>query len=356
MKKKPTPLFVRNVIPWYLKEGRDLPWRTTQDPYAIWISEIILQQTRVQQGLGYYFRFLEALPNVAALAEAPEDQVFRLWQGLGYYSRAKNLHKAAKIICSELNGLFPKTFEGLKSLPGIGDYTAAAIASFAFDVPKASIDGNVLRWTSRFLGSAAPIDDPKTKKSIQLLLDEWIEDASAHSFNQASMELGAIICTPKDPKCNQCPLSSDCVAFQNALTNELPIKSKKTKVKQQLVTALFIQNNHGNWAILKRQPNEIWGGLYTLPLHFSDETSPDSAMKELLKQFDLKFDDIVIKDSWSTTHLLTHRKLQVHIFSILLEDMPKNPYKFEKWIGVEDMKDLGFPKVFSDFYKHKGLL
>jgi len=356
MKKKPTSLFVRNVIPWYLKEGRDLPWRTTRDPYAIWISEIILQQTRVQQGLGYYFRFLEAFPNVQTLAAAPEDQVFRLWQGLGYYSRAKNLHKAAKIICSELNGLFPKTFEGLKSLPGIGDYTAAAIASFAFDIPKASIDGNVLRWTSRFLGSSAPIDDPKTKKSIQLLLDEWIENASAHSFNQASMELGAIICTPKEPKCTQCPLSQECVAFQNSLTQDLPVKSKKMKVKEQLVTALFIQDNQGNWVISKRQSNEIWGGLYALPLHFSDDQSPDFALDHLLQQFNLKTKKTVIQDSWSTTHLLTHRKLQVHIFSILLEDMPKNPYKFEKWIGVEDMKELGFPKVFSDFYKHKGLL
>ncbi len=356
MKKKPTPLFVRNVIPWYLREGRDLPWRATRDPYAIWLSEIILQQTRVQQGLGYFLKFLETFPNVSSLAHASEDQVFRLWQGLGYYSRAKNLHKAAKIICDQWNGEFPKTFDELKSLPGVGDYTAAAIASFAFEFPKASIDGNVLRWTSRFLGSHAPIDDPKTKKTIQLLLDDWIQDASAHSFNQASMELGAIICTPKDPQCHHCPLSEECVAFQNSLTNELPIKAKKTKVKHQLVTALFIQDNQGNWAVSKRQDNEIWGGLYALPLLFTDDTSVDIALENLLQQFDLNAKDIVIKHTWTTSHLLTHRKLQVHIFSILLEDMPRNTYKFEKWIGVEAMKNLGFPKVFSDFYKHKGLL
>jgi A/G-specific adenine glycosylase len=356
MKKQEIPPFVQYVIPWYSAHGRELPWRQTRDPYAIWLSEIILQQTRVQQGLAYYYAFLERFPTVERLANAEEDDVFRVWQGLGYYSRARNLHKAAKTLFHEYNGQFPEDFNGWLNIPGVGPYTAAAVSSFAFDFPKAAVDGNVLRWVSRYLGSFAPIDAPKTRNEIQVLLDEWIITSSAHTFNQASMEFGAIICAPKNPKCDICPLQSSCISYQNDWMNEIPVKAKKTKVKEQGVFALFFQNKNTGWAVTKRENAGIWKGLYTLPLIINDNIDEEAGWIALSETFDLPVSKIQILDVWKATHLLTHRKLHVHIFSILLDDMELNTHKFEKWIDAKEAEKLGFPKIFVDFLQHKGLV
>lgn len=356
MKNKEIPAFNRLVIPWYNAQGRDLPWRQTRDPYAIWLSEIILQQTRVQQGMAYYHAFLEKFPKVQDLARASEDDVFRIWQGLGYYSRARNLHKAAKMIVDQWNGVFPNDFSSWLQVPGVGPYTAAAISSFAYDFPKAAIDGNVLRWLSRYLGSRAPIDAVKTRNDFQVILDEWIQSASPHTFNQASMEFGAMLCTPKNPQCNTCPLSQNCVAFAQGSVAEIPIKANKTKVKSQSVFALFIENNAQEWAVIRRNETGIWSGLYTLPLIIQDHHDPEQGWLELLQKFELDPTRLAFQEEWKATHMLTHRKLQVHIFSILMEDMELNTHKFEKWINANEAENLGFPKIFVDFLKHKGRL
>lgn len=356
MKKQEIPAFNQHVIPWYSANGRDLPWRQTQDPYAIWLSEIILQQTRVQQGISYYYSFLEKFPKLEDLARASEDEVFRVWQGLGYYSRARNLHKAAKILYFDFQGIFPETYQDWMQIPGVGPYTAAAVSSFAFHFPKAAVDGNVLRWVSRYLGSFAPIDSPKTRMEIQSTLDVWIQYSSPHIFNQASMEFGAIICTPRKPACQACPIQTSCISYQNKWMDEIPLKANKVKVKEQGVFALYLENDKGQWAVSRREAGAIWGGLHTLPLIIHDEINLESGWNALLETLDIAATQMTIQDTWKATHLLTHRKLHVHIFSVLIDDMKINTHKFEKWISSTEAEKIGFPKIFVDFLRHKGLV
>jgi A/G-specific adenine glycosylase len=343
--------FKKGVLPWYQQNQRELPWRNTYDPYAIWLSEIILQQTRVQQGLSYYYSFLSAFPTVQDLASAQEDQIFRLWQGLGYYSRARNLHRTAKLIVSEWEGCFPNTWEGLQQLPGVGPYTAAAIGSFAFDVPKAAIDGNVLRWASRLFGSDAPIDVPATRNWIQDELDGWISMVSPHLFNQAAMEFGALLCTSA-PRCMDCPMQQHCIAYRENRVHEIPVKSKKVKVEERFLYAFFIENVKGQFAVEKRPSKGIWGNLYTFPMVMQVKEWNDTEVlafmmdqKWITRQLD------ALPEPYIVSHLLTHRKLKVHIFSILLKNMPKNASIFERWITVKEAGELGFPKVFEQFLK-----
>jgi A/G-specific adenine glycosylase len=343
--------FVNGILPWYLNNQRDLPWRNTRDPYAIWLSEVILQQTRVQQGLSYYHAFLSAYPDVLSLSAASEDEVFKIWQGLGYYSRARNLMRTAQCIVQEMDGQFPQTFEGLLKLPGVGPYTAAAIASFAFDVPKAAVDGNVLRWTSRLFGSDAPIDLPATKAMVQTELDRWIGQTSPHLFNQAAMEFGAMLCSPV-PKCGECPLNEQCIAFREQKVKELPVKSKKVKVEEKHVYAFFFHNAKGNFAVEKLPEKGIWAGLYSLPMWMSDEPlNQADVLKRIQKQGWVTADVCDLPSPYLVTHLLTHRRLKVHIFCILLKNMPKNASIFERWISAEEARHLGFPKVFERYLK-----
>jgi A/G-specific adenine glycosylase len=356
MKKTVIPSFVQHIIPWYLENKRDLPWRNTQDPYAIWISEIILQQTRVQQGMSYYHALLHQFPTVQDLANAPQDQLFRIWQGLGYYSRARNLQLGAQLIADEYQGNFPKSYDEWLQVPGVGPYTAAAVSSFAYDFPKAAVDGNVLRWVSRYLGSKDPIDLPTTKKNIQLLLDDWIQHASPHIFNQASMEFGAILCAPKNPNCGVCPLNEECQAFKNDWVDAIPVKEKKIKTSNLYLYAALVTNKKEQMMLEKRPPQGIWGNLYTLPFLSFDTEVP---MEEALAQFKERFPN---SNNWKLEtpepiiHLLTHRRMHVYIFSNLLDVMPKNAYKFGSWISKDEAKGLGFPRVFEKFLTHKGHL
>ena len=247
------------LIPWYQKNGRDLPWRATQDPYKIWLSEIILQQTRVEQGWDYYLRFTSAFPTVADLAQASEDEVLRLWQGLGYYSRARNLHHAAQQIISM--GAFPTTYSEIRTLKGVGDYTAAAIASFAYGLPHAVVDGNVYRVLSRFFAISLPIDSTAGKKHFAALAQEILPPKHAALHNQAMMDLGATICTPRAPQCDACPLAHACLAHAEGTMEEFPVKEKRTKVSNRFFTYLFLTD--GKDILLHRRPKgDIWQGLY----------------------------------------------------------------------------------------------
>ena len=247
------------LLTWYQENGRDLPWRATQDPYKIWLSEVILQQTRVEQGLAYYQRFLQAFPTVAHLAAASEDEVLRLWQGLGYYSRARNLHAAARQVVSM--GGFPTSYSGIRALKGIGDYTAAAIASFAFGLPHAAVDGNVYRVLSRIFAIDTPIDTTLGKRQFAALAEEVLPPQAAALHNQAMMDLGATICTPRNPQCQACPLQDACIAHAENTAANYPVKSKRTQVRQRYFSYLLITD--GKHLLLNRRPKgDIWEGLY----------------------------------------------------------------------------------------------
>lgn len=254
------------IIDWYAAEKRDLPWRNTKDPYKIWLSEIILQQTRVSQGMEYYHRFVENFPTIVDLANAEEDQILKLWQGLGYYSRARNLHATAKQIVNEHNSKFPANFEAIKNLKGIGDYTAAAISSFAFNLPHAAVDGNVYRVLSRIFGIVTPIDSTSGKKEFAKIADELLIKKNAATYNQAMMEFGALQCVPKNPNCTQCVVSQQCIAFKNKTVDELPIKTKKLKQRVRYFYYFVVEDEQQNIFIAQRTGKDIWQHLYEFPL------------------------------------------------------------------------------------------
>ena len=272
------PVFAETLLRWYGENGRDLPWRRTRDPYAIWLSEIILQQTRIAQGMAYWERFMARFPSVNDLAAASEDEVLRLWEGLGYYSRARNLHTAAKQIVS-LGG-FPTTLEGIRALKGVGDYTAAAIGSIAFDLPAAVVDGNVYRVLARYYGIATPVGTTQAKKEFTALAQALLPEDKAAAFNQAMMDFGAIQCTPAAPDCSVCPLAPHCDALRTGRIGLLPVKKAPIPVKTRLLDYIYIRCN-GFTAIRRRGPGDIWQGLweplcYERPADSAGETMPGS--------------------------------------------------------------------------------
>ena len=253
------------LIAWYKAHGRQLPWRETRDAYRIWLSEVILQQTRVQQGMSYYLRFTERFPHVEALAAASEDEVLKLWQGLGYYSRARNLHAAARQVVAEYGGKFPTTFDELRTLRGVGDYTAAAVASMAFDQAVAVVDGNVYRVLSRLFDLDTPIDTTAGKRAFTALAEELIAPTEAATYNQAIMDFGAICCTPQNPQCTTCPLADRCQAHAAHTVAERPVKQGRTKVRDRYFHYLHLQCE-GKTLIHRRTEGDIWQGLYEFPL------------------------------------------------------------------------------------------
>lgn len=302
---------VVRLFAWYDAHSRDLPWRSTRNPYYIWISEIILQQTRVVQGYDYFIRFVERFPTAESLAEAPEDDVMRMWQGLGYYSRARNLHYAAKQIVAM--GGFPTTYDGIRSLKGVGDYTAAAVASFAFDVPKAAVDGNVCRVWARMFGIDEPIDSARGKQLIAEVAQALLPEAHAAKYNQAVMEFGALQCVPRTPDCSSCPLSHKCVALAQERVGQLPAKSHKTKVEPRYLTYLYIHNEE-SLLLHKRTANDIWQNLYELPL-IETPVAIDSDALFATSEFAYWHSSLpsyVYKDSVEgVKHVLSHRVLHV---------------------------------------------
>lgn len=307
---------IPKLLTWYAENYRKLPWRETKNPYFIWISEIILQQTRVDQGMQYYFDFIDKYPKINDLAEAPEEQVLKTWQGLGYYARARNLHKAAKWVCDVHNGQFPDTFESILELPGVGDYTASAIASFAYSLPHAAVDGNVKRVSSRFWGIELPIDNSTFLKQTKSLLTEVIPHDQPGNFNQAMIELGATVCKPTQPDCENCPLQSECSAFLQKKTHLLPIAAAKTKVQPVRLDYFFL-DHRGETLLYQRPSQGIWGGLYEFPVLQGTEvdTEGESALKytELERWFRT---NNFLWDSKAFEHKLSHRLIKAVFWQV----------------------------------------
>lgn len=342
--KTKTPISFPNqqLFKWYYATKRDLPWRDTIDPYRIWLSEIILQQTRVNQGTPYYERFVEAFPSVHDLANASEDEVLKLWEGLGYYSRARNLHATAKHVSAHLKGEFPNTHEGLLELKGVGPYTAAAIGSIAFNLPVAAVDGNVYRVLSRYFGITESIDDTSTKKRIAELARSILDIERAGDHNQAMMELGATVCTPKQPYCEGCPLHESCVAFEQQIQSELPVRSKKTKVSNRyFYYAVHLVD--GQVPVHRRGEGDIWHGLYEFQLHESEKALNE---KQILKLIDIVEDDVVKSISEEFKHILSHQRIYSRF--VLLGSESKPNLK-GKWVSVADLRNFAFPRLINRY-------
>lgn len=298
MQDKQLQFFTSKLLEWAETQDRGLPWKKTQNPYYIWLSEIILQQTRVEQGKPYYEKFVKNYPTVTDLANALEDDVLKLWQGLGYYSRARNLHFTAKYIQKNYQGVFPKTYEEIRALKGVGDYTAAAIASFSYNLPHAVVDGNVYRVLSRFFGIDTAIDSTLGKKTFAALAQELLPKKKAAIYNQAIMDFGATHCKPKQALCSTCLHQSKCVAFSKKKVYELPVKSKKIKKKDRFFYYL-VCNYQGQTQLLKREGKDIWQGLYEFP------------MLELDKLFDQE--DLMKNDKWKLK--IENAKFKIQRFS-----------------------------------------
>ena len=330
--------FTTTILQWFRENGRALPWRETRDPYAIWLSEIILQQTRIEQGLPYWERFMRHWPTVDALAAASEDEVLREWQGLGYYSRARNLHTAAKQVVA--GGGFPTTIKGLRALKGIGDYTAAAIGSFAFGLPAAVVDGNVYRVLARHYGIATPINTTDGKKEFQALAQDLLlpalnkEGTGAGLYNQALMDFGAIQCTPAKPLCLQCPLQDSCVALREGRIAELPVKQKTLKVKERHLTYIYIKYN-GETALRRRPAGDIWQGLYE-PL-LTDALPSDSATGTLVPR-----DAVLLRQGLK--HILTHRVLYADFWLWQPAERPLLPEDYF-WVPESDVDRYAVPRL-----------
>jgi A/G-specific adenine glycosylase len=309
--------FSIQLLKWYEKNKRDLPWRSTRNPYAIWLSEIILQQTRVAQGLEYYIKFLSAFPDIFAFAAAPEDKIMMLWQGLGYYSRARYMMEAAKKIVKNYKGEFPSTYNELLTLKGIGTYTAAAIASISFNVPVAVIDGNVLRVFSRYAGIMESIEKPAVRQIIRSALEFLIDKKKPAEFNQAMMELGAICCTPRDPDCPNCPLALSCYAANHNLQSKIPVKKIKTRPKLRYFHYLIL-HSEDTFYLKKRSGKDIWKALYEFPL-IETESSVTPAL--FLKTQNLKHlagtsKIEILKISDQITHQLSHQTIHAYFYTI----------------------------------------
>jgi len=328
--------FSNKLVSWYQVNKRDLPWRNTVNAYYIWLSEIILQQTRVSQGMPYYLTFVKAYPKVEDLANAPEDEVLKMWQGLGYYSRARNLHFTAKDITANYGGKFPNNYQEILKLKGVGTYTAAAITSFAFDLPYAVVDGNVIRVLSRIFGINTPFDTTIGKKQFQELAQELLIKENPSVYNQAIMEFGAMQCKPKSPDCSICPMQDFCEAYNNNTIAELPVKSKKIKVKNRFLHFLMIEKEGGVY--LGKRKSGIWQGLYEFPfLEFSDSINE----KELLfseEWVDFFTDAKVEIQSISSEfiHVLSHQKIHAQFWKVKTNDINLKNYQL---IAKEELEN-----------------
>jgi A/G-specific adenine glycosylase len=347
------PIFHKILTVWYQQNARDLPWRSNNDPYFVWVSEIILQQTRVDQGTAYFLRFIKLFPDVKSLAMASENEVLKVWQGLGYYSRARNMHAAARQIINEFNGLFPDTYINIVRLKGIGSYTAAAIASIAFGLPYAAIDGNVYRVLSRIFGIATPIDSTKGKKEFNALANGLIDRQNPGLFNEALMEFGALQCIPRNPDCNKCPFQDQCFAFTRNEISRLPVKSKQTKVKNRFFNYLIIRQEKFIY-LEKRQENDIWRNLYQFPLIESPAALTDAEILTNEKFMSIFRGAEITIDPYSPeiTHVLTHQKLHVRFIEITIH----NPEIIFPWIRVlpENIHEYPVPKLIDNFLLGNG--
>lgn len=326
---------------WYRQNSRSLPWRSTKDPYFIWLSEIILQQTRVEQGRSYYDKFTAQYPTVFELAKAEEHQILNLWQGLGYYSRARNLHFAAKQVVNDFGGKFPENYNDIKSLKGVGDYTAAAIASFAFDLPQAVVDGNVYRVLSRFFADDTPIDSSQGQKLFKSYAQQLISLEEPGEHNQAIMEIGALVCKPKNPDCLNCPLSESCDAHRSGKMLDFPVKAKKIKVKNRYFNYLVQDVNE--FQIHKRTQKGIWQNMYQFPLY---ETQNEMDQKQLSSQIENEYGVQIQGKIAEYTHLLSHQKIHTVFWKI---NKSIDDKKELLSVGIEEVDDYPLPRLIHRF-------
>lgn len=339
-------MFTTTLLDWFALNGRDLPWRHTHDPYAIWLSEIILQQTRIQQGMDYWLRFMQRWPQVEDLAAATEDEVLRMWQGLGYYSRARNLHTAAQQIVA--NGKFPDTVDSIKKLKGVGDYTAAAIGSIAFGLPAAVVDGNVYRVLARHYGINTPINTTQGKKLFTELAQSLLPSDQPAEFNQAMMDFGAIQCTPVSPKCDICPLQETCEALRTGRISELPVKEHKLKIQTVRLTYIYIRCN-GKTAIRKRPAGGIWQGLWepvALPA-FTLRENANNPNGNLPTMGDFEQAILLRKD---VKHVLTHRILLADFYLLEAQEPPTLPEEYI-WVDESDLDRYAFPRLIQILFE-----
>lgn len=340
--------FQNELINWYLINKRDLPWRHTNDAYTIWLSEVILQQTRVEQGLPYFNRFLENFPTVADFAGATEAQVLKLWQGLGYYSRGRNMHATAQIVVKDYQGIFPNLHDELIKLKGIGEYTAAAISSFSTGEARAVVDGNVFRVLSRFYGSATPINTPAGKKEFYALANDLLYKEDPAIYNQAIMEFGAMQCKPKSPNCSICPLSQDCYAFNNGQVNLLPVKIRKAEQKHRYIN-YFVCFEDEKVLIRERQAGDIWQHLYDFPSVETIEAyewSNSLFIDQVKSAFGNKADFTFIK---AKKHILTHQIIHIQFFALKNYIFNFSKQKELNWVSLTKLDELPQPKVIHDF-------
>jgi len=343
--------FVTQLINWYRINKRDLPWRSTSDPYKIWLSEIMLQQTRVAQGLPYYLSFIAQFPTIFDLASASEESVLRLWQGLGYYSRARNLHSCAKTLVNDYEGVFPNTYEELLLMKGIGKYTAAAISSICFEEAKAVVDGNVFRVLSRVYGIENDIASSSGAKIFEKLANKIINKKSPSEYNQAIMEFGALQCVPKNPNCSDCPISLECYAFKNKAQSRLPVKLKKIKIRKRYFH-YFVLRNKEQIYLNQRGPKDIWQGLYDFGLIESNsESSLDEIMGKLPKEF---ISEIIVEEvSKIFKHLLTHQRIFATFYTMNVADDTSmsqvENFKNLKPYTIKQVKELPKPILINNF-------
>lgn len=341
--------FSKVLKKWHLVENhRKMPWKGIKDPYKIWLSEVILQQTRVEQGLAYYNRFIENYPDVHALAKAADNQVFKLWEGLGYYSRCRNLIKAARTVSIDHAGIFPASKEGLLALSGIGNYTAAAIGSFAFGLPLAVVDGNVLRVLSRVFGISTPIDLPAGRKALEQLAEQLLDTKDPALYNQAIMDLGATVCKPRQPICVACPFQQKCKAFETGKISLLPVKSKKIKQRERFFYYLILESR-GKQLIRQRKGKDIWQDLFEFILKETDEPVEEKELKSWsfwnLGPNKEKMEVVSVSDEM--VHQLTHQKIRcriVHLRSGLLVKV-----EGYQWMDIPSIRQLAFPRLITRY-------
>jgi A/G-specific adenine glycosylase len=339
--------FSKILINWYLKHKRDLPWRHTTNPYFIWLSEIMLQQTQVAQGLPYYLKFTKAYPTVFHLANASQEEVLKNWQGLGYYTRARNLHETANYIANECYGKFPNNYKGLLKLKGVGDYTASAIASICYDEPVAVVDGNVYRVLSRYFGVQTPINSTEGIKGFKALAEILLDKKQSALFNQAIMEFGARHCKPKNPFCETCPFNDSCKALQNKNIGELPVKLKKTKVKKRFLNYIVYISNSDRTQLRQRVGKGIWQGLYEFPCI---ETKKEITAKEFYSLFEASNVSDGINENYTITlfnessivHKLSHQHLYTKFWIVRVKDLQTS-------ISTQELKDYPVPVLIARF-------
>jgi A/G-specific adenine glycosylase len=335
----------QHLLDWYHQNGRAYPWRSSKDPYRVWLSEIILQQTRVQQGLPYYHRFLERFPTVEDLAAATEEEVLKCWQGLGYYSRARNLHHTAQKIVTDYGGRFPTNFESLRTLKGVGDYTASAIASICFNLPHAVVDGNVFRVLTRYYGIETPINTSQGFRQIKALASKLLRGHDPGQFNQALMDFGAHHCTPKKPLCGDCPFQKNCVAYTTQNVAKLPVKKGKTAVRKRYLHFLVVQTPHQTTALEQRTQKGIWHKLFQFPLlETNDETlPPQENIYHAITHFADQPQGLLLVNPEPLIHLLSHQKLHIYFWQATVQNIHTHE------VALKTLSEYPVPVVLEKF-------